>query len=295
MPRRLGVIGGGALGCELAQAFATLGSRVTILQREPKVLPGVERDAAEVLSRALARNGVETRLNTAVLAARIDAGSRVLDVANNELRFPVAVDEVLLSIGRTPNVEDLELDAGGVVHDTTVGVHTDDFLQTTNPDVYAAGDVCMRHQFTNVAEATAVMAVHNAFAGGRERCSKLLIPRCAYCSPEIAQIGLHSWQARERGIPLKSYTIMMADVDRAITEDLTEGFVKIYVQAGTDEIVGASVVAARASDMINELSVIMNAKIGMRRLAGMLHTYPAQSCAIHMAAQAFVRNQAAGH
>jgi len=291
LPRRLGVIGGGALGCELAQAFAALGSKVTILQRQPKFLPGIERDAAEILSRALARDGVETRLNTAVLAARTADGSRVLDVANNELRFPIAVDEVLLSVGRVPNVEDLELDAAGVLRDPTVGVHTDDFLQTTNPDVYAAGDVCMRHQFANVAEATARMAVQNAFAGARERCSELLIPRCAYCNPEIAQIGLHSWQARERGIPIKSYTVFMADVDRAITDDRTEGFVKLYVREGTDGIVGATIVAARASEMINELSVIMNAKIGMRRLADILHTYPAQSCAIQLAARAFVRNQ----
>jgi pyruvate/2-oxoglutarate dehydrogenase complex dihydrolipoamide dehydrogenase (E3) component len=291
LPRRLGVIGGGAQGCELAQAFAALGSRVTILQRQPKFLPGLERDAAEVLSRCLGRDGVETRLNTAVLTARSADGSRVLDVANNELRFPIAVDEVLLSIGRVPNVEDLELDAAGIACDAAVGVRTDDFLQTTNPDVYAAGDVCMRHQFTNVAEATARMAVRNAFAGGRERCSELLIPRCAYCSPELAQIGLHSWQARERGIPIKGYTVMMADVDRAITEDQTQGFVKLYVRDGSDEIVGATIVAARASDMINELSVIMNAKIGMRRLAEILHTYPAQSSAIQMAAQAFVRNE----
>jgi pyruvate/2-oxoglutarate dehydrogenase complex dihydrolipoamide dehydrogenase (E3) component len=291
LPRRLGVIGGGALGCELAQAFAALGSEVTIVQRQPKFLPRFERDAAELLSRALGRDGVETRLNSTVLAARSADGSRILDVANNELRFRVAVDEVLVSIGRVANIEDLELHAAGVDCDAIEGVRTDDFLQTTNPDVYAAGDVCMRHQFANVAEATARMAVQNAFAAGRERCSELLIPRCAYCTPEIAQIGLHSWQARERGIPIKSYTVMMTDVDRAITDDLDQGFVKIYVRDGSDTIVGATVVAARASDMINELSVIMNAAVGMRRLATMLHTYPAQSCAIQMAAQAFVRNQ----
>jgi len=291
LPRRLGVIGGGALGCELAQAFAALGSRVTILQRQPKFLPRFERDAAELLSLALARDGVETRLNSAVLAAHSADGARILDVANNELRFPIAVDEVLLSIGRVPNTEDLELDAAGIACEPIEGVRTDDFLQTTNPDVYAAGDICMRHQFANVAEATALMAVQNAFAAGRKRCSELLIPRCAYCSPEIAQIGLHIWQARERGIPIKSYTVMMADVDRAITEDLEQGFVKIYVRDGSDAIVGATIVAARASDMINELSVIMNAGVGMRRLAAMLHTYPAQSGAIHLAAQAFVRNQ----
>jgi pyruvate/2-oxoglutarate dehydrogenase complex dihydrolipoamide dehydrogenase (E3) component len=292
LPPRLAVIGGGSLGCELGQAFARLGSRVSLIQRQPKFLPGVERDAAELLTRSLELDGVETRLNTEVIAARLEDGQRVLDVQSGELRFPIAADAVLLSTGRVPNVQDLGLEAAGVRFDAATGIAVDDFLATTNPNIYAAGDVCLRRQFAHVAEATARLAVKNAFTGAGERSSGLTIPRCTYCRPEIAQIGLHIWEARDRGIPIKSYTVLMQDVDRAITDGLDEGFVKLYVREGGDEIVGATIVAARASEMINEVSIIMNAGIGMRRLAAMLHTYPAQSGAIHQAARAFVRNQA---
>ncbi len=293
LPPRLAVIGGGSLGCELAQAFARLGSHVSLMQRQPKFLPGVERDAAELLTRSLELDGVETRLNTEVIAAHVESGERMLDVRSGELRFSIAADAVLLSTGRVPNVQDLDLSKAGVRFDAATGVTVDDFLATSNPNIYAAGDVCVRRQFAHVAEATARLAVQNAFTGGGASSSHLLIPRSTYCRPEIAQIGLHIWEAAERGIPIKSYTVLMQDVDRAITDGLDEGFVKLYVREGSDEIVGATIVAARASEMINEVSVIMNAGIGMRRLASVLHTYPAQSGAIYQAAMAFARNQPA--
>jgi pyruvate/2-oxoglutarate dehydrogenase complex dihydrolipoamide dehydrogenase (E3) component len=291
LPARLAVIGGGSLGCEVAQAFARLGSRVSLIQRQPKFLPGVERDAADVLTRALEADGVETRLNTEVVGARLEHGERVLEVQSGEQRFGIVADAVLLSTGRVPSVEDLGLEAAGVRFDGTTGVAVDDFLATSNPDIFAAGDVCLRRQFAHVADAAARLAVLNAFTSPPQALSRLLIPRCTYCRPEIAQIGLHIWEARERGIPIKSYTVLMQDVDRAILDGLDEGFVKIYVREGGDEIVGATIVAARASEMINEVSVIMSAGIGMRRLATMLHTYPAQSGAIHEAAMAYLRNQ----
>jgi pyruvate/2-oxoglutarate dehydrogenase complex dihydrolipoamide dehydrogenase (E3) component len=293
LPARLAVVGGGSLGCELAQAFARLGSHVSLMQRQPKFLPGVERDAADLLTRSLELDGVETRLNTEVIAAHREGGERVLDVRSGELKFSIGADAVLLSTGRVPNVQDLDLGKAGVRFDAATGVTVDDFLATSNPNIFAAGDVCVRRQFAHVAEATARLAVHNAFTGGRDASSHLLIPRCTYCRPEIAQIGLHIWEAADRGIPIKSYTVLMQDVDRAITDGLDEGFVKLYVREGGDEIVGATIVAARASEMINEVSVIMSAGIGMRRLATMLHTYPAQSGAIYQAAMAFARDQPA--
>jgi pyruvate/2-oxoglutarate dehydrogenase complex dihydrolipoamide dehydrogenase (E3) component len=293
LPPRIAVIGGGALGCELAQAFCALGSRVSIVQREPKFLPIVERDAAELLSRALSRGGVEARLNTEVVAARTGPGGKLIDCANDEWRFPIEVDEILLSIGRVPNTAALGLEAAGIATEPEGGVRVDDFLCTTNSRVYAAGDVCLQAQFANAAAASARLAVGNAFAGAREPVSALLIPRCTYCTPEIAHVGLHLPEIRQRGIPVKTYVVMMADVDRAITDDLDDGFLKIHVQEGTDRILGATIVAAHASEMINEMSVVMNAGIGMRRLAGILHTYPTQSDAIRLAALAFVRDQPA--
>jgi pyruvate/2-oxoglutarate dehydrogenase complex dihydrolipoamide dehydrogenase (E3) component len=288
LPKRLAVIGGGPLGCETAQAFCRLGSHVIIVQNEPKFLPREERDAAELLSMSLSRDGVETRLNTTVTAARQENGVKYLDTLNNEVKDVIACDEIMLSIGRIPNVETLDLANADVACEPNGHIKVDDFLCTTNPDIRAAGDVCMHHKYTNVAQATAVMAVHNALAEGEGRKSRMTIPWCTFCAPEIAHIGMHIWEARERSIPVKTFTIMMQDVDRAITDSQDDGFVKIHVQDGTDTIIGATICAARASEMINEMSVIMSAGIGMRGLAKILHTYPAQTNAIRLAALAFV-------
>jgi pyruvate/2-oxoglutarate dehydrogenase complex dihydrolipoamide dehydrogenase (E3) component len=294
LPKRLGVIGGGPLGCELAQAYCRLGSRVTIVQNEPKFLPDEEREAAELLSMSMSRDGVDTRLNTAVVGARMEAGAKCLDTVNDGAKSSIVVDEILLSIGRVPNVETLALATGGIGFEMALGINVDDFLCTTNSDVYAAGDVCNRRQFTNVAESSGQLAAQNAFGAGREREHQAPIPWCTYCDPEIAHIGVHAREARERSIPVECYTVMMQDVDRAITDGVDAGFVKIYVKQGTDQILGATIVATRASELINEMSVIMSAKIGMRRLATIVHTYPSQSDAIRLAAVAFMSSRGAG-
>jgi len=289
-PKRIAVIGGGPLGCEAAQAFSRLGVHVTIVQDEPKFLPHEERDASQLLSFSLARDGVDTRLNTTVLRVREEGGSKLLDMSNDDARYSIATDEILLSVGSIANTTGLDPEAAGIAMDPAKGVVVDDFLRTTNPRVYAAGDVCMSHKFTNVAEASGRMAVQNAFAGMRRRASRMTIPWCTYCDPEIAHVGMHVWDASERSIPIKSYTVMMQDVDRAITDGQDDGFVKIHVKAGTDTILGATIVASRASEMINEISVAMSVGIGMRELADVLHTYPAQSDAIRLAALAYTQD-----
>ncbi len=289
LPPRLGVIGGGPLGCELAQAFCRLGSEVTIVQNDPKFLPREERDAAESLSRSLARDGVSTRLNTSVVGARRAGNAKILETVNNGIKNEVEVDEVLLSIGRVAHVRGLDLEHAGVAVDHERGVMVDDFQMTTNPNVYAAGDVCTEHKFANAAEATAGIAVRNALCGARERQSELTIPWCTYCDPEIAHIGLYVWEARERSIPIKSYSIMMSDVDRAITDGEEVGFLKIHIRDGTDQILGATIVASRASELINEMAVVMKAGVGLKQLATVVHTYPAESGAIALAAAAYVR------
>ena len=291
LPKRLGVIGGGSLGCELAQAFCRLGSQVTILQNEPKFLPDEDRDAAELLSMSLSRDGVETRLNTTVAGAHRGDGAKWIEAVNDDLEFSIPVDEILLSIGRVPNVDELGLAAAGIDCDSNRSIQVDDFLRTRNADVYAAGDVCQAFKFTNVAEITGRLAARNALGGKGELQSQLTIPWCTYCSPEIAHIGMRIRDARACGISVKSYTVMMQDVDRAITDGQDDGFVKVYVQEGIDTIVGATIVAARASEMINQMSVVISAGIGMRQLATILHAYPAQSDAIRVAALAYMNNQ----
>jgi pyruvate/2-oxoglutarate dehydrogenase complex dihydrolipoamide dehydrogenase (E3) component len=291
LPRRIAVIGGGPLGCELAQALRRLGAQVTIVQNDPKFLPREERDAAEILSRSMARCGVEIRLNTTVVGARMDGSAKILETINNEIKNDLQADEILLSIGRIPNVGGLGLDEAHIDFDEERGITVDGVLRTTNPDVYAAGDVCLDFKFTNIARASALIAVENALLGKARRHIDLIIPRCTYCDPEIAHVGLHVWEAHTRAIPIKSYTVLMHDVDRAITDGQDHGFVKIHVEDGTDRILGATIMASRASELINEISVILNAGIGMTALAEMTHTYPAQSEAIQLAAQAFVADR----
>jgi pyruvate/2-oxoglutarate dehydrogenase complex dihydrolipoamide dehydrogenase (E3) component len=290
-PGRLLVIGGGPLGCELAQAFCRFGSHVIIAQDDPMFLPKEERDAAQILSDALARDGVEIHLNTTVVAVRRKGTKKIVDLVCDDDRFSVTVDEILAGIGRSPNVESLNLEAAGVLYDTEAGIYVDDFLQSSNPLIYAAGDVCLDHKFTHTAEASARLAVQNALFLRRKRLSALTIPWCTYTDPEIAHVGLYVREAREKSIPVRTFTILMHDVDRAVLDGEEEGFVKIHISQNSDQILGATVVASHAGEMINELSLAISSKIGLRALARVIHSYPTQAEAIKMAADAYTRTR----
>ena len=290
-PQRLLVIGGGPLGCELAQAFCRLGSHVIIAQDEPMFLPGEERDAAQILSDSLARDGLEIHLNTQVVAVRKQGGQKVVDLVSDDSKTSVSVDEILTGIGRIPNVENLDLEAARVEYDTATGIRVNDFLQTTNARIYAAGDVCLDRKFAHMADATARLVLHNVFLRGRRRLSALTVPWCTYTDPEIAHVGLYVREARERSIPVETFTILMHDVDRAVTDGDEEGFLKIHVKEGTDEIIGATVVAPHAGEMINELCLAITAGIGLGKLGRVIHAYPTQAVAIKMAADAYYRTR----
>jgi len=291
LPHRLLVIGGGPLGCELAQAFCRLSAQTIIAQRWPLFLPREERDAAQILSDAFARDGIEVRLNTRAVNVRVDGGQTLVDLVSDDYRSTVAVDAILTGTGRVPNVEGLDLEAAGVDYDAEDGVRVNDFLQTSNRRIYAAGDACLEHKFTHTADASARIVVQNALFLGRQRLSTLTIPWCTYTDPEIAHVGLYVRQARERKIPVKTFTIPMHDVDRAIADDEAAGFVKIHVKEGTDRILGATIVARHAGEMINEITLAMVAGIGLGTLARVIHAYPTQAEAIKKAADAYNRTR----
>jgi pyruvate/2-oxoglutarate dehydrogenase complex dihydrolipoamide dehydrogenase (E3) component len=291
LPPSLLVIGGGPLGCELAQAFCRFGSRTSIVHSEPLFLPQEERDAAQLVSDALARDGVAIHLNSKAVNVCLEGGRKRVELVSDGSVTTVAVDEILTGIGRVPAVHGLELEAAGVSYDVEAGIQVDDFLRTTNPRIYAAGDVCLDYKFTDTAEATARIVVHNALFLARKRMSALTIPWCTYTDPEVAHVGLYVKQARERGIPVKTFTVLMHEVDRAIADGEEEGFVKIHVRQGTDTILGATIVARHAGEMINGLSLAMVAGIGLHTLANVIHTYPTQAEAIRMAAAAYNRTR----
>ena len=291
LPPSLLVIGGGPLGCELAQAFARFGTRTVITHNEPLFLPKEERDAAQMVAEALARDGVEIHLNTRAVNVRVEGGRKLVETINDGNTATISVEQILTGIGRVPAVAGLGLEAAGVKYDVTAGVHVDDFLRTSNPHIYAAGDVCLEHKFTDAADASARIVVQNALFMGRKRVSALTIPWCTYTDPEIAHVGLYVKQARERGIPVKTFMVPMHDVDRAIADGEEDGFVKIHVRDGTDIILGATVVARHAGEMINGISLAMVAGIGLRTVARVIHTYPTQAEAIKMAANGYTRSR----
>jgi len=231
------------------------------------------------------------RLNTKAVNVRVENGQKLVDLVSDDYKSTVAVDAILTGTGRVPNVDDLNLEAAGVDYDTTTGIRVDDFLRTGNRRIYAAGDACLEHKFTHTADASARIVVRNALFLGRQRVSALTIPWCTYTDPAIAHVGLYVRQARERNIPVKTFTIPMHDVDRAIADDEETGFVKIHVRERSDRILGATIVARHAGDMINEITLAMVAGIGLRTLARVIHAYPTQADAIKQAADACNRTR----
>ena len=290
-PERLLVIGGGPTGCELAQAFARLGSRVTLVEEDPMFLGHEERDAAQLLSDALARDGIEIHLDTQTTRVRVEGNDKVADLVNDDTKRTVAVDQILVGVGTAPNVQGLELEAAGVVYDDARGIPVDDFLRTTNRRIFAAGDVCGENKFPHIESAAGRIVVANALFLGRQRLSAEAIPWCTFTDPEIAHVGMYVTEARQKNIPVKTFTILMHEVDRAITDGEEEGFVKVHVREGTGRILGATVVASHAGDLINEISLAMSAGLDLHALARVNQPYPTQSQAIKMAAGAYVASR----
>lgn len=289
LPRRMLVIGGGPLGCELAQAFRRFGSNVVIVQDVPLFLPHEERDAAQILSVAFARDGIEVRLNTQVTAIRRVDGEIHADLRNDDYRSSVVVDSVLIGTGRVPRGDEISLAAAGVEHDSVNGIRIDDFLRTGNPTIHAVGDACMAHQYTHVAVATARMAVANALHDARQRLSGLILPWCTYTDPEIAHVGVSVREAMEQRIPVTTYTVPLHAVDRAVLEGDDIGFIKIHVADGGDRLLGATIVSREAGEMISQVTQAMVAGVGMRTLAKVIHPYPTRSAAIADAARSWCR------
>lgn len=291
LPKRLAIIGAGPIGCELAQAFARFGSQVTLLEVMPQILIREDKDAAALIQAALIRDGVTLVLGCRITGVERDGQDRVLRVEKDGRREEVRVDAVLLGVGRAPNVEGMNLEAVDVDFDTRQGVKVDDRLQTTNPRIYAAGDICSPYKFTHMADALARVVIQNTLFVGRAKASALTVPWCTYTDPEIAHVGLYEHEAEKRGIAIQTFHQEMGQVDRAVLESDTDGFVKIHTTAGKDTILGATIVTRHAGEMISELTLAMVGGLGLGTLARTMHTYPTQAEAIKRAADAYNRTR----
>jgi pyruvate/2-oxoglutarate dehydrogenase complex dihydrolipoamide dehydrogenase (E3) component len=291
LPKRLTVIGGGPIGCELAQTFARMGSKVAILQRGGHVLPREDEDAAGIVHRSLERDGVSLRLRARVLRAAKKGNDKIITMEEDGRSVDLSADEILVGVGRSPNVEGLDLEKAGVEYDPRNGVKVDDRLRTTSPRVYAAGDVCFPHKFTHTADAMARIVIANALFSARQKTSTLVIPWCTYTDPEVAHVGMYEKEAKERGMKTLTLTVPLSDVDRAHLDGETEGFARVHLKKGSDKILGATIVARHAGEMINELSLAMTAGLGLSAVGRTIHPYPTQAEAIKKLADAYNRTR----
>ncbi|MBD1849402.1 mercuric reductase [Leptolyngbya sp. FACHB-711] len=292
-PDRLAVVGGGPIGCELAQAFRRFGSEVVLLERGAQVLTREDPDAAEIVQQVFRQEGIQLVLEGEVLRVERTAAGKVITYRSEGREASVTVDEILVGAGRAPNVEELNLEAIGVEYDLQQGIQTNDYLQTTNPKIYAAGDICMNWKFTHAADAAARIVIKNAlftpFGIGRSKLSDLVMPWVTYTDPEVARVGLSTQEAQQQGIAIKTIVIPLEKIDRAITDSETEGFVKIHYQPGTDRILGATIVAKHAGEMISEITTAIVGKVGLSKLSSVIHPYPTQAEGIKKAADAYRR------
>jgi pyruvate/2-oxoglutarate dehydrogenase complex dihydrolipoamide dehydrogenase (E3) component len=273
-PRRLAVLGAGSVGCELAQAFARLGTRVELLELAPQILPQEEPEAAQRVADALVRDGVRLRLGARVVsAARLDA-TKTLLLADGT---PVVADEVLVAAGRARNVEGLELERAGVRADPTSGIAVNACLQTSHPHIYAAGDVCSQLQFTHVADAQARIAVRNALFPGNARADRLVIPWCTYTRPELAHLGASSRALDRAGRAFDRYRVEFGELDRGRTDDAADGYAEVLTARGTDRILGATIVGKDAGEQLAPVVLALTRGLGLKALGSLVLPYPTRS------------------
>jgi pyruvate/2-oxoglutarate dehydrogenase complex dihydrolipoamide dehydrogenase (E3) component len=284
LPARFGIIGAGPIGSEMAQAFARFGSDVYLFEMSEHILPREDSDAAAIVQRQMDRDGV--KLFTGSKNLRLESVAedliRVTGIRDNQ-PFQVQVHQLLVAAGRAPNTAGLNLEAVNVKFDRN-GVEVNDRLQTTNPRIYAAGDICSKFKFTHAADFQARIVIQNALFAlgpvGKKKASHLIIPWATYTSPEVAHVGMYPEDAKKSGMEIDTYIQHFADVDRAILDGQPEGFVKVHVRKGTDRIVGATIVAEHAGDMISELTLAMKNRIGLGKISSTIHPYPTQADAI---------------
>jgi pyruvate/2-oxoglutarate dehydrogenase complex dihydrolipoamide dehydrogenase (E3) component len=290
LPPRLTVIGAGPIGCELAQTFARFGSSVTLLDHGPRILPKDDPEAAAVVQNALAADGVALALGVRVACVeRHGAGTTVYAVRDGH-RFAFEGDELLVATGRAPNVQDVGLEAAGVAFGAA-GVTVDARLRTTNPRIFAVGDVCSPSQFTHAADFQARLVLANALFFGRGRHTRLVYPHCTYTSPELAHVGLTAEGAASRGLPVQTITIPFHEVDRAVLDGRAEGFLRVHLARGNDRILGVTIVGEHAGELIAEGAAAITNSLGLAALGRTIHPYPTRAEAYRKAADAWRRGR----
>ena len=285
VPRRLVVLGGGPIGCELAQAFARLGAGVTQVEMATRLLLREDEEVSAVVSAALAADGVQVLMGHRALRCEKNAGglkTLVVEYRGSEKR--IEFDELICAVGRTPRLAGYGLEALGIPTERTV--QTNEYLQTIYPNIYAAGDVAGPYQFTHVAAHQAWYAAVNALFGDFKlfKADYSVIPQATFIDPEVARVGLNEQEAKEQGINFEVTRYNLADLDRAIADGVARGFVKVLTVPGKDKILGVTIVGSHAADLLAEYVLAMRHELGLNKILSTIHTYPTMSEANKFAA-----------
>jgi len=291
-PRRLVVLGGGPVGCELSQAFARLGSEVTQVEMADRVLVREDPEVSDAARQALAASGVRVLTSHKAVEVESREGGKTLVVESAEGRTGVVFDEILVAVGRSARLTGYGLENLGIETDRTIS--TNEYLQTRFPNVYAAGDVAGPYQFTHVAAHQAWYASVNALFGfvRKFKVDYRVIPWVTFTDPEIARVGLNEQDAREQGVLYEVTRFPLHDLDRAIAEGSTGGFVKVLTVPGKDRILGATIVGSHAGELLPEFVLAMKHRLGLNKILGTIHSYPTRAEANKYAAGEWKRTHA---
>lgn len=290
LPAKLGVIGAGPIGCELAQTFARFGSTVCLVESGHGILPRDDAEASAVVQQSLIADGIQLACCARQVNVRQESSGVRLRLHSHGEQYDESLDAILVAAGRVAQIEGLNLDAVDVECDAA-GIRVNDQLQTSNPRIYAAGDVCSQFKFTHAADFMARIVIRNALFMGRARMSQLTIPWCTYTSPELAHVGLSPADASQQGVAIDTFTQRLEHVDRAVLESATDGFVRVHVRKGSDKIVGGTIVANNAGEMISEITLAMRNNIGLSKIANTIHPYPTQAEAIRKVGEMYQRTR----
>ncbi len=276
LPRRLVVLGAGPIGCELGQAFRRFGSEVVMVALDPRLLPRDDPEASSLVERQFRSEGIELALGATVRSVGIRGGRKVVTFAIGDGVREIEGDELLVATGREPVLSSLKLWAAGVQFDRH-GVWVDEYLRTTNRRIYAAGDVCSRYKFTHAADAMARIALENALFFPRRRVSDVVFPWCTYTDPEVAHVGMTPAEAQAVGDAVAVFRMPLEHVDRAVLDGEPDGFAKLYVEKRSGRVLGATLVARHAGEMIGEMCLAVASRQRAGKLSQTVHPYPTQA------------------
>lgn len=273
-PKRLVVLGGGPIGCELAQSFARLGSEVIQIEMAPRLMIREDEDAASLVEASLKFDGVQVLTNHKAVACGVEAGEKWIEVDNGGEKRRIAFDEIIAAVGRAPRLKGFGLEELGIKVDRVV--ETNEYLQTLHPNILAAGDVAGPYQFTHVAGHQAWFAAINALFGDLKRfkADYSVIPWATFTDPEVARVGLSEAEAKQKNIPHEVTRFGIDDLDRAIADGSARGFVKVLTVPGKDKILGATIVGEHAGDLLAEFVFAMKHGHGLGKILGTIHIYP---------------------